>query len=424
MTVGFAKDIAFRCYQDFAVLVQSSRQRIVKLNGTAGAVLGKIDQGREGFVPSELHFIEDLLALGVVKDTLAPDASVTSGSMPTHNVHASLLDEINRLAAARLIPLHAHVELTQRCPLACCHCYLEGLPRQPEAELTLPELEGLFDDLASLGTLFLTLSGGEPFLRDDLFEIVQAARQRHFAVSVLSSGQGASEDIMTRLAALGLDGVQVSLYGSDDATHEAFTRRAESYAASWRLLELCRDLGIPVRAAVTVTKANIADLPRLAAQLGVSGMAWSPVLNLFPRRLDGVFPADLQLDAAELGEALPHLPPRTRFRMSWHSAAAPPCNAARAILAIDVSGQVFPCSAWPVAAGSIRQSELAVIWREAPLFDTIRKLGCDDLQTCPSCALRATCNRCPGLAVQSGLAMTAHSPLDCLQAEVYSFRSA
>lgn len=423
MTVGFVKDIAFRCYQDFAILVQSSRQRIVKLNGAAGAVLGKIDQGREDFVPSELHFIEDLLALGVVKDTLAPDASVTSGSMPTHNVHTSLLDEINRLAAARLIPLHAHVELTHRCALACRHCYLEGLPRHPETELTRFELERLFDDLADLGTLFLTLSGGEPFLREDLFEIVQAARRRRFAVSLLTSGSGAALERVVRLAALGLDGVQVSLYGSDAATHDAFTRSAGSHAATWRMLDECRALGIATRVAVTISKANLDDLPRLAAQFVKNNLTWSPTLNLFPRRVDGEARAGLQLAIADLHRVLPYLPERSRFRMAGLTTNDPPCHAARAVMSVDARGLVYPCSAWPQAAGSIREQSVATIWREAPLFADIRGTMLGDLEDCTTCPMRATCNRCPGLAVQNGFSRWGHSPLDCLQAEVYTYGS-
>src|SRR5438132_12834906 len=79
------------------------------------------------------------------------------------------------------IPLSVHIDLTMRCNERCVHCYrvIEGRP-----ELTTDELKGLLDDVARAGTLYLTFSRGEVFLRKDLFELVEPARPLHVAMRV------------------------------------------------------------------------------------------------------------------------------------------------------------------------------------------------------------------------------------------------
>src|SRR5207249_773565 len=79
-------------------------------------------------------------------------------------------------ARAALAPLHVLLELTYRCNVRCVHCYLAG----DEREMTLDELTPVLDDLAAAGCLILTLSGGEPLLRRDFFDVAEAARARGF----------------------------------------------------------------------------------------------------------------------------------------------------------------------------------------------------------------------------------------------------
>src|SRR5580693_10664530 len=93
----------------------------------------------------------------------------------------SLLDEMNQKATALGIPLSAHIDITWRCNERCVHCYLD---HDDLGELTYDEIEGLMTQMASAGVFFLTISGGEPLLRKDLFAIIRRAREMTFNVKL------------------------------------------------------------------------------------------------------------------------------------------------------------------------------------------------------------------------------------------------
>src|SRR6266478_1120374 len=93
----------------------------------------------------------------------------------------TLMAEMNGKALALGIPLSAHVDLTYRCNERCVHCYL---PHDDRGEMTTAEYKDLLDQLADAGVFFLTISGGEPLLRKDLFEIIAHARALSFNVKL------------------------------------------------------------------------------------------------------------------------------------------------------------------------------------------------------------------------------------------------
>ncbi len=85
-----------------------------------------------------------------------------------------LMVEIGMKALELGVPLSAHLDLTWRCNERCIHCYLD---HNDHGELTTAEVKDILEQLAAAGTFFLILSGGEPLLRKDFFEIVEYARR-------------------------------------------------------------------------------------------------------------------------------------------------------------------------------------------------------------------------------------------------------
>src|SRR5258707_9030281 len=92
-----------------------------------------------------------------------------------------LMQEISNRALELGVPLSVQLDITYRCNERCIHCYLD---HEDHGEMTTAEIKDLLDQLADAGVFFLTLSGGEIFLRKDLFEIVEHARKLMFAVKL------------------------------------------------------------------------------------------------------------------------------------------------------------------------------------------------------------------------------------------------
>src|SRR5258708_29833351 len=102
---------------------------------------------------------------------------------------ASHYDRLTRVASRAHIPLGVLFEVTHRCNLGCTHCYLTegpvGRPKPTREELTLDEIRSVLDQLAEAGTLFLTLSGGEVFMRRDFLELLAPPPAPGFSVTPL-----------------------------------------------------------------------------------------------------------------------------------------------------------------------------------------------------------------------------------------------
>src|SRR5688572_6843506 len=119
------------------------------------------------------------------------------------------------------IPLSVHIDLTMRCNERCIHCY-RVIERRPE--LTTAELKALLEEVAQAGTLYLTFSGGEVFLRKDLFELIEHARRLHFDVRLKSNALRVTPEKAARLGALGVRQVDISIYSADPAVHDGITK--------------------------------------------------------------------------------------------------------------------------------------------------------------------------------------------------------
>lgn len=152
--------------------------------------------------------------------------------------------------------------LIRRCNLTCKHCYSISADKDFPGELSTQEVCAVMDDLKSCGVPVLILSGGEPLLRPDLYEIAARAKQMGFYVGLSSNGTLIDEANIGRIAAVGFDYVGVSLDGIKD-THDKFRRMVGAYDRSLNAIRLCRDAGIKIGVRFTLTQHNQHDLPAL-----------------------------------------------------------------------------------------------------------------------------------------------------------------
>jgi heme d1 biosynthesis radical SAM protein NirJ len=152
--------------------------------------------------------------------------------------------------------------LIRRCNLTCKHCYSISTDKDFPGELSTSEVYGVMDDLRGFGVPVLILSGGEPLLRPDIFDISRRAKEMGFYVGLSSNGTLIDESNIERIAAIGFDYVGVSLDGIR-ATHDVFRRKEGAFDASLHGVRLCREAGIKIGVRFTLTQDNAHDLPAL-----------------------------------------------------------------------------------------------------------------------------------------------------------------
>ncbi len=152
--------------------------------------------------------------------------------------------------------------LIRRCNLTCKHCYALSADHDYAGELTHAEVCDVMDDLKAFQVPVLILSGGEPLLRPDLFEIAARAKAQRFYVGLSTNGTLIDSAMADRVAAAGFDYVGISLDGLA-ATHDKFRRLNGAFDRSLAAVQLLRARGVKVGLRFTMTALNAHDLPAL-----------------------------------------------------------------------------------------------------------------------------------------------------------------
>lgn len=292
----------------------------------------------------------------------------------------------SRLAAwamAHTVPLNAQVDLTYRCNERCIHCYRV---EQQRAELTTDQVAGVLADLRQLGTLFLTLSGGEVFLREDLWEVLAQAQRLHLSVRLKTNGLLVDGEAARRLRDLGATFVDVSLYGSAAPVHDSITGVTGSFDHTVAHLRGMVAAGLHVRLAICVLKANQHDVLEaivLGRSLGVDSVQLDPIMS--PRHDGDAGPTALGADREALWR-LGRSPLIEEVGLLGYAREVepggdgPPCGAGHSGVYVSPYGDVSPCVAFPLRCGNVREAPLAEIWRSSPVLRRYREVRRADLR--------------------------------------------
>ena len=321
-------------------------------------------------------------------------------------------------AAGDLLATRAHksraqvtvtFQVTDRCNYECVHCYQDHTDKN---ELSLQEISRVLHQLADAGVLFLTLMGGEFFMRRDADEILKLAHELGFAIRLFSTGHHITDKRADFLATLRPLHVEISLYSPGKHTHEQVTRSAGSWdrsiAATKRLI--ARKIPVILKSPVMeINAAEIDGLATLAQELGaqytfdakITSMdtgEQSPIaLRMGGPTLRNFYDTSMAdyLASTYAGHAEPNPDPAHEIRPLSHT----PCGAGQQSVAINPQGQVWPCNALPIACGDLRTQSFDDIWSGSTELVDVRELTWAKLSECNACELRAYCSRCHGMAM-------------------------
>jgi len=152
--------------------------------------------------------------------------------------------------------------LTRQCNLRCVHCYQESDDQTLEAAILPSKTKPLLKDLASVGVKILLLSGGEPLLRHDLYDIIEQAASLGMRPAISTNGTLMTPEAAQRLKAVGLSYAGVSLDGLE-RTHDLFRGETGAFQKAWKGIQAARSAGLLVGIRFTLTRQNAGDLEEL-----------------------------------------------------------------------------------------------------------------------------------------------------------------
>jgi len=322
-------------------------------------------------------------------------------------------------------PFIAIWEVTQACDLACVHCRASAQPDRNPMELSTDEGKHLIDQIATLKVPVFVLTGGDPIKRPDLFELIGHARSVGVRVSLTPSATPLlTRDVVVRLKKASLARLAVSMDGANAGTHDAFRGMSGSFARTLHAVRWANEIGLPVQINTTFSRRNIGELDEIVALMDKLKVTLWSVFFLVPTgrgKLKDLLSAEefeavfakiyslsktatfdiktteaqhyrrfmLQQRVVERGSGSN---PGTSHEKAEDAVGRAPrgLNDGKGFVFISHTGEVFPSGFMPLSAGNIRSGELAVIYRESPLFkdlrDTTKLEG-----KCGSCEFKETC---------------------------------
>lgn len=334
-------------------------------------------------------------------------------------------------------------ELTARCNLACRHCRAEALDHFAAGELTTAEIIKVAGDIRAAGDPIIILTGGEPLVRKDFFEIAGKCCGLFTRVALATNGTLLDDDLARRIKACGIQRVSVSLDGATAATHDAFRRMPGSYQDALRGMDALRRAGLSLQVNVTLARHNFAeaaDILDLALKHGAEAFH---VFALVPVGCGAELGPELRLSPAQLEEILKWLFDRAlelKGRLQIKATCAPQyyrimrqvanarglevrserkglgaltrgCLAGSQVCFISRIGDVQPCGYLPLKVGNVREKPFGEIWNEAELFQALRDP--ERLKgKCGVCGYRKICEGCRARAFAETKDFLAEDP-DC-----------
>jgi len=283
-------------------------------------------------------------------------------------------------------PLAVHLEVVAACNLACTHCFAGVLPRK-EQPLTLAELERLFASMASMGSFRLGLTGGEPLLRRDLFEIIDLAARYGLHPCITTNGLLITEEIARAFGERKLVWLNVSLDGASAATNDRVRGSGIFERVLTKLVLLAKHTQFTLAFTIMRTNADeVRACAELAERVGASTAVFRPLypVGTAAQHLDELMPTFAQYHdalatlAADADDArvIDPFSPLIRAETQAVTQMNYGCGAGNSVCSISVSGDVNPCSflGRSFVAANIREQPLEAIWHTSQTFERIRGL--------------------------------------------------
>ena len=336
-------------------------------------------------------------------------------------------------------------EMTRACDLACVHCRAAAQSRRSQFELTSAQGFKLLDETAQLKPKVFVITGGDPLKRDDLYDMIAYAKTLGLEPSVTPSATPLlTPEAIGKMKEHGVKRLAISLDHFERETHDDFRRVPGSFDLTIRAIEAARDYDIPVQINSTVSKRTAADMPRLARLLAQypNIVMWS-VFFLVPtgraKTADMIDAEEVETLFGELYEISKGVPFNVRTTEAMHyrrfvlqkmmkargvpmeslidpqtglidastmfmhgtpigiqmqsgaiTRAPKGVNEAKGFVFISHIGEVYPSGFLPLKAGNVKNESLVKIYRESPVFLSLRDTG--NLKgKCGVCEFRELC---------------------------------
>lgn len=304
------------------------------------------------------------------------------------------------------------IRVTKKCNLRCKHCYADGGFGDFKNEMSTEEIKNILAQLEEMGVSEVFFTGGEPFTRNDMMEILECANQLGFNTLISTNGHFITEELVERLKKLDFKMFQVSIDG-DNETHKK-NRGEQAYKDAINAIKLLSDAKVNNLTIGSVMLKDAKDMPdmiNMCAENGIPHFALmllieagrakdmeGPSPELMHELLDKLFSNyEKYIGKVEFSSNTtlpPALVPFASREKGTHLKFA--CCSFPYILGIEANGDVAPCDGFfpfkEMIVGNVREKSIKEIWEESPVMKELRAIQPSDLKgVCAKCKYLEYC---------------------------------
>ncbi len=330
-------------------------------------------------------------------------------------------------------------EVTRNCNLNCIHCRAAATKGPHTGELDTATCLGVLDEIRKVGTPVIILTGGEPLLRPDIFELARYGNDKGLRMVMAPNGTLITEENAKEMVASGIQRISVSLDGATRESHDRFRKVDGAYDGALQGIKWAKKAGLDFQINTTITQQNFEELPKiqeLAVELGavahhifllvptgrgkyildgeISARQYEETLNWFYEQKDNV---PLQLKATCAPHYYRILRERAReegktvtFKTHGLDAVTRGCLGGTGFCFISNTGIVQPCGFLDLNCGNVTETPFSTIWQEAEVFKALRDFK--QLKgKCGKCEYKRVCGGCRARAYEATGDYLAEEPL-------------
>lgn len=297
---------------------------------------------------------------------------------------------------------------TLKCNLKCDHCYIDANNNENKTELNTVEGKQLIDQLAELGRSILVLSGGEPLLRKDIFELAAYGVKKGLIMTMGTNGTLIDDEVAREIFDCGIRKVAISVDSSTPTVHDEFRGVKGAWNKAVEGVKSCIRNGVDVQFNVTMTRKNYGDLEAILRMANIYGVKsvhlfflvptgrGKNVLDISPQMYEDTLrqvltaPRDLVEVKPTCAPQYMRLAKEMNLNMGRWSRG---CIAGISYCRILPDGSVTPCPYLPVQVGNVRRTDFKEIWANSQVLNELRDF--DNLKgKCGICEHRGICGGC------------------------------
>ncbi len=318
-----------------------------------------------------------------------------------------LMAALSRKAMKTGIPLSGVISFTARCNFRCVHCYIANAVGSFPYEIDTPTYKRIIDEIADVGTLFLTITGGEPMIRSDFTELYSYIKQRGFMISLFSNGTLITEEIIALLKDLPPRHVDITVYGASEETYYAVTGIRGMYQRCIEGIESLLRNEIKVRLKTVLMKPNIDDFSKIKKMAEEYGVPYRIDQMIFGRFNGDKAPLALRI-TPEVGvkcemqmDGLQESIKRMLDETLPISDKLYNCGAGRSTFYVTEIGKLRPCLMITDIEADLNKYSFRDAWKS--VNEKIVSLPAEENDECNWCDMRAICGYCPPMGKLSSL---------------------